>query len=47
LIHHDLSDGVFAAQDVGDLAVHRGHRLEHAFAEVALLVAIATLDRFT
>ncbi len=33
--------GIHAAQRVVDLALHRGHRAEHALAKVALLVAVA------
>ena len=38
--------GVEAEQAFGDLAVHRVHRLGHALAQIARLVAIAQFDRF-
>ena len=45
LIDHDLTQRVFAAQQIRDLAIHRSHRLQDALAEVSLLVAVAPFHR--
>ena len=41
-----LVGGVHAGQGLGNFAVHILDRLEHAFAQVALLVAVAQFDGF-
>ena len=45
LVERELVLGLHAGQRLEDLAVDRLDRLEHALAAVALLVAVAQLDR--
>ena len=46
LVECALVGGIEIGQGVGDLAVHVLDRFEHTFAEKALFVAVAQLDRF-
>ncbi len=46
LIEAALIGRVHAADRVEDLAVHGGDGVQHALAAIALLVAVAQLDRF-
>ena len=45
LVDGALVGGVHVGQGVGDFAVHIFYRLQHALAQIALLVAVAQLDR--
>ncbi len=46
LVHQALILGLDAQQGLGNFAIHMGHRVERALAQIAILVAIAQLNGF-